>query len=317
MVLEIQNNLAQINDTEKKQNWDRFQAQYGEKPKAQRQVKKSLDKDDFLKIMITQMQHQNPSEPFAADKLAQEIAQIASVEQLSNVNKALEGLAKKNDPLERLTMTHLIGKTVTVDPNRFSHTSGFQSNIPFQLTQDAESVKVSVISSKGEVVYSQDIGSQKSGKNSFLWNGIKENTLPAETDLYMVKVDALSKDGQVIPIQATQKTKIIGVSFSGAEPSFVVGDAQNNSKIPMKNIIQIEEAESNTAMEAGATAPLPSVSLGDKPNNVFQMAAQNAQPKKPVQNIENSAENKTNEPKVLEKGFPSGFTPPLEKGKLE
>src|SRR5690348_3349633 len=88
--------------------WKKIQAEYGEKPKEQKVHKKSLDKDDFMKIMISQMKNQDPTKPFEADKLASEIAQIASIEQLQNVNQALKKLESQNRPLERLAMTNLI-----------------------------------------------------------------------------------------------------------------------------------------------------------------------------------------------------------------
>ena len=55
--------------------WKDIQQKYGEKPKTPREIKKSLGKDDFFRIMVTQMKNQDPTKPFDAEKMAQEIVQ--------------------------------------------------------------------------------------------------------------------------------------------------------------------------------------------------------------------------------------------------
>ena len=56
-----------------------LQARYGEKPKEARQVHKQLDKDDFMKIMLTEIKHQDPTKPMDADKMAAQMAQLTSI----------------------------------------------------------------------------------------------------------------------------------------------------------------------------------------------------------------------------------------------
>src|SRR5436189_6449824 len=89
--------------------WNNIQAKYGAKAEKPREIKKTLGKDDFLRIMITQMRHQDPTQPFKAEQFASEMAQFTSVEQLQNLNQGLAKMANANQPLERLAMTNLIG----------------------------------------------------------------------------------------------------------------------------------------------------------------------------------------------------------------
>jgi len=121
--------------------WKKMQAEYGVKAEKPREIKKTLGKDDFLRIMVTQMQHQDPTSPFKADQMAQQMAQYASVEQLQNMNSQLSKMTTQNQPLERLAMTGLIGKVVTVDKERFPHTEGNKDTLGFELPKDAAQVK--------------------------------------------------------------------------------------------------------------------------------------------------------------------------------
>ncbi len=221
--------------------WKRIQSEYGAKPKKQREIKKHLDKDDFMKIMITQMQHQDPTNPMDSDKLAAEIAQITSVEQLQNVNTALNKMTEKNKPLERMTMTNLIGKTVTVDENRFTHIAGQNENIRFSLPEDITQGKLTLLSEKGEKVLEKDLGSLKAGPNSINWNGKKSNTTEALTGTYLVRIEAENDTGAPVHASAISKSRIIGVSFEGEDPVFIVGDGRNSKRIKMDSIITIEQ----------------------------------------------------------------------------
>jgi flagellar basal-body rod modification protein FlgD len=219
----------------------RMQSQYGAKVEKPREVKKTLGKDDFLRIMITQMQHQDPSNPFKAEQMAAEMAQFTSVEQMQNMNRSLEKMTTKDQPMERLAMTGLIGKTVTVDRARFPHQEGSNEALVYNLPRDATSVKVALIGENGEVALEKDLGPQKPGENTFAWDGLKTNTLPAKTGNYILRVEAKDERGMAMDTGAQSKARVIGVSFEGSEPVFLVGDAKNQAKITMRNIIRVDD----------------------------------------------------------------------------
>src|SRR5579864_9721176 len=56
--------------------WNQIQAKYGQKPEKAREIKKTLDKDDLMRIMISQMKNQDPTQPFKAEQMATELAQF-------------------------------------------------------------------------------------------------------------------------------------------------------------------------------------------------------------------------------------------------
>lgn len=235
--------------------WGKIQSQMGAKPLPQREIKKTLDKDDFLRIMITQLKNQDPTKPFEAEKLATEIAQIASVEQLTNVNKALTQLSTQNRPLEKLTMTNLIGKTVTLDRSRFPHTKGNRESLTYQLPEDAENVKIAIVSEKGEVVREEELGVRTAGGNEYSWDGKKKNSISADAGNYFFRVEAFNKRGGHIQIQTQNKSQIVGVSFSGPEPVFLVGDAKHQDPITLNNIIRIDDAPSGNPVAIARPEP--------------------------------------------------------------
>jgi flagellar basal-body rod modification protein FlgD len=82
--------------------------------------KSLLNKDDFLKLFVTQLQHQDPMSPMDNDAMVAQMSQLSSVEQLTNMAAANAGMAQS---LAQSSAVGLIGRTVTwTDTDESAHT---------------------------------------------------------------------------------------------------------------------------------------------------------------------------------------------------
>ncbi|NBU21324.1 flagellar hook assembly protein FlgD [bacterium] len=252
--------------------YEQIQAKYGQKPEKPREIKKTLGKDDFLRLMLSQMKNQDPTSPFKAEQMATEIAQFTSVEQLQNMNQNLTKLSQQNRPLEQMVMTGMIGKTVTVDRDRFPHAEGENDSLSFNLSKDSKSTVISVNNEAGEEVYKKDLGPQKNGLVSFTWDGKKNNGLPAKSGNYAIRVEAIDHHEQKIQINSLAQAKVIGVSFEGQDPILLIGDSKHQQKISMRNIIRVESdpvSGSNSSLASSQSGIKPIESLSDQAPNFF------------------------------------------------
>ena len=243
------------NQEQAKQNaMTSLQAKYGEKPKEARPIKKQLDKDDFMKIMLTEMKHQDPTKPMDAEKMSTQMAQLTTVEQMKNVSAAVEKLADKNSATDRLAMSSMIGKTVTVDKGRFTHLKGTLAPINFDLPEPAQKVKLVILDERGEEVASRELEPKPAGPNIYNWDGLAQNGTPMKTGSYTVRIDAENEKQAKIKIDPISRESIVGVSFEGGETNFLVGDPKTPQKVGFKNVIKIE---GDVSMRAAAMNPLP------------------------------------------------------------
>jgi flagellar basal-body rod modification protein FlgD len=233
--------------------WKQIQSRYGAKAEKPREIKKTLGKDDFLRIMITQMKNQDPSKPFDAEQMASQMAQYASVEQLQNLNSNVSKMVNNGQPLERLAMTNLIGKTVTIDKERFVHSDNEASSLGYNLARDAKNVKLKIIAEQGgEAVLEKDLGPLKAGDQTFVWDGAKSNGLAAKPGNYIYKIEAVDVSDRTIAMDSKGQAKVVGVAFDGPEGTLLVGDANNPQKITMRNVIRIDTSDGS-----GAQAGIP------------------------------------------------------------
>ncbi|HWK26945.1 MAG TPA: flagellar hook capping FlgD N-terminal domain-containing protein [Solirubrobacter sp.] len=84
-----------------------------------------LDKDGFLKMLVAQMQHQDPASPMSASEQTQQMASFTMVEQITNMTAANEQLAASMYVKQAID---LVGRTVTyTDENDESHTGVVES----------------------------------------------------------------------------------------------------------------------------------------------------------------------------------------------
>jgi flagellar basal-body rod modification protein FlgD len=256
-----------------------FQAKYGEKPKEARVIKKSLDKDDFMRIMVTEMKHQDPTKPMDSDRMATQMAQITSVEQLKNVGTAIDKLADKNSTSDRLAMSTMIGKTVTVDKGRFAHQKGTLSPINFDLPADANKVKLTILNEKGEEVAVRELEPMKAGANAYNWDGLNSSSIQSPSSNYVIHVDAEDAKGQKIKVDSVSKETVVGITFDGGEANFLVGDTKNPQKVAFKSVTRIEgDAPSRAAAGiakdslnkslSDETSPLPKALPSDLPTGL-------------------------------------------------
>ncbi|MGG3799869.1 flagellar hook assembly protein FlgD [Metabacillus fastidiosus] len=72
----------------------------------------NLGKDEFLKILITQLQNQDPLKPMEDKEFIAQMASFSSLEQMTNLNKTMENFVISQTSNEMLRYSEMIGKKV-------------------------------------------------------------------------------------------------------------------------------------------------------------------------------------------------------------
>jgi len=124
--------------------------------------------DAFLKMLVAQMQNQDPLNPMDNAQVTSQMAQIQTVSGLSTLNDSIGGLSTQFTQMQALQSVSLVGHDVLVPGNRvdMSATGGTGA---FSLDSAADNVKVDIMTSAGTVIDSVQLGAQSSGMNSFTW----------------------------------------------------------------------------------------------------------------------------------------------------
>src|SRR3989338_843220 len=146
-MMDIRTLPATTNQEDSKQYIDEIRKSIGEgfsdKPEEVK-AKKTLGKDDFLKLMSVQLQFQDPISPLKNEEMAAQMAQFSALEQMVNMNTTLEKMAAAR-PAENMMTSALIGKSVKTDSSQFALEKGKPTELAFNLTGEADKGTLSVL----------------------------------------------------------------------------------------------------------------------------------------------------------------------------
>lgn len=132
--------------------------------------------DRFLKLLVTQLQNQDPLSPMDNAQLTSQIAQINTVSGIATLNTSVQGLSSQFLQMQSLQGAALVGKNVIVPGSTLDIANGTGQG-GFSLTSAADAVKVEVLSPAGQVIDTMNLGAQSSGTHSFGWAaGTYDNT---------------------------------------------------------------------------------------------------------------------------------------------
>jgi flagellar basal-body rod modification protein FlgD len=130
--------------------------------------------DRFLRLLVTQMQNQDPLNPMDNAQVTSQMAQINTVSGIDKLNTTVQGLNSQFVQMQALQGASLVGRAVTLQGDRLD-VQGEQGVAGFDLTGTATEVTVEVLNPAGRVVDTLSLGTQSAGRHAFNW------TAPAGT----------------------------------------------------------------------------------------------------------------------------------------
>ena len=199
----------------------------------------TLGKDDFLKLLVTQLQNQDPLNPADSTEFISQLAQFSSLEQLSSVNDNLKVVQLFEQSINNSQAVTFVGKMVKASGSMFELGSGETHEIQFQLGEDAAAVYVRIYNSSGEIVKKIEMDQMSAGEQSVVWNGADENGNSVPAGTYSFSVKANNKDGEAMDTAAYIEELVTGVSYHNGNTYLLAKDME----IPYSAIIEVTEPE--------------------------------------------------------------------------
>lgn len=128
--------------------------------------------DRFLKLLVAQLNNQDPMNPLDNAQMTTQMAQINTVTALQTLNQTVQSMATQFSTMQQIQGTSLIGRSVLSQGDRMSFTDK-TGKATFELAGAASDVKVDIVTPGGVVVDSVDMGAQDSGRHSLEWDASK------------------------------------------------------------------------------------------------------------------------------------------------
>jgi flagellar basal-body rod modification protein FlgD len=196
-----------------------------------------MGKEDFLKLLITQLSNQDPLEPMKNENFIAQLATFSSLEQQIATNERLDGLAMGQLSQTSASAVGFIGKDVRAMANWLDHTQGEQTDVHYETLSDAEKVTLTITDSSGAIVRTETLDPQSEGSHSWTWDGLDKNGNTATDGEYHVAVSASDKDGASVECYAVAQGRITGISYENGYPELLIGD----HVLSLSDVIEVVE----------------------------------------------------------------------------
>lgn len=200
-----------------------------------------LDKDDFLKLLLAQLQYQDPTAPMESEQILQQTSQLASLEAQQNTNSALEQLSKSFQQSKDLSAVAAIGKMARLDTkiqlNKNLDGSMQPVSFPLEFAENVDTGQIRVFNDKGNLVKTMDIEGLEKGSHTINWDGLNDAGENVETGEYTIQTIYKNPDGVTLSADFGAY-KIESVKFEDEKTYLKI----NGAFLPFEEIEEIFEA---------------------------------------------------------------------------
>jgi flagellar basal-body rod modification protein FlgD len=196
---------------------------------------KELGQDAFLQLLVTQLRNQDPLNPMDSTQFTSQLAQFASLEQLTNANKSLQNVLVAQVANTNLAATSLVGKTIKAAGDTINVKEGKVSPITYTLPQDASSVVLQAYDANGALVKTINKGAQAAGDQQAIWDGTDDQGRKVPDGTYTVKAVATGSQGESIGVTLYQTGTVTGVKYESGVAYLLLGE----QKVQMGQVLQV------------------------------------------------------------------------------
>lgn len=157
-----------------------------------------LDKDAFMKLLLVQLQHQDPAEPMDSATILTQTSQLATLESANNTNLAMEKLVGQLSSNMDMAALSAIGKMASLGSNAVTLPENGLAKFEVYFQEEIKAGKMTITDRNGDIVREIDLDGQvgKKGVLAFEWDGSDNsgNQLPA--GYYSVKSEYLDANDE-------------------------------------------------------------------------------------------------------------------------
>ena len=193
-----------------------------------------LSKDDFMTLLLVELQHQDPTEPMDSEKILTQTSQLATLESTENTNKALEDLAVSLKTSQQFSTIAAIGKTADLGSNAIGHDEGSVTSFEVYFPKDVSSGTLEILDVNGDIVSTMGIEPNPSGVYKFDWDGTLNDGNTADSAVYYVTASYNDGNGDA---QTTRMGTypVESIKFEDGKTLLKVG----SSYVPLENVKEI------------------------------------------------------------------------------
>jgi flagellar basal-body rod modification protein FlgD len=187
--------------------------------------------DRFMKLLVTQMQNQDPLNPMDNSQVTSQMAQLSTVSGIDKLNTAMGSLQSSYQASQSLAATSMIGRGVLAPGSGMTLSNG-SAVFGVDLPASADAVTVAIKDGSGKVVHTESIGAQAAGTVPLSWDGSLDGGGKAADGHYSFSVTATSAGKSIAPTALSFATVgSVSTGTAGVKLNFTSGSSATMSDV--------------------------------------------------------------------------------------
>ncbi len=198
--------------------------------------KKVLEREDFVKLFVTQLQYQDPMRPIENHEMALQLAAFNQVDQLSKLNESFENLLKFVRAMELNNVGNLVGKMVKVEGRVGRVEGGRFLGASFELSEPANKATVIIRDSSGKIVKNLVLHNLTEGEHKVEWDGRDNDGNEVPDGNYQISL-LVGDESSAKPVTPMVVGRVTSVTFENGKAKLKVNETLTLSYEDIKEVV--------------------------------------------------------------------------------
>ena len=207
-------------------------------PQKQEDSSNDLGQEDFLELMVTQLQNQDPFEPLQSGEFIGQLAQFGTVSGVGELNNSFSNLASSLTSVQSLGATNLIGKNALIPSDSLSFKEGESIKGAIGSSTPANNVNVNIFDAAGNLVQTLPLGIVNEKLQEFVWDGTDVSGEQVSEGEYFFSVTGTQgEDSVALDTYAYKRIESISL---GENSNSVRLNVERGGELKFSEILRIE-----------------------------------------------------------------------------
>ena len=196
----------------------------------------TLDQEDFLKLLTTQLSQQDPTSPVDNTQMVNTMSQLSVVQNLGTISSNMSNIVSAISSSSALSASSLVGRTVLTDSSTAFYDGTNAINAKINAGDGADNITVTITDASGQVVGSY-AASSGSGSMDFSWDGTDSNGNKLPAGKYTISASGTQNGSSVALPVSTYAT--VGSVTLGSSPSDTILNLIGYGDVKLSDVTEI------------------------------------------------------------------------------
>ena len=180
-----------------------------------------LKQEDFLALLLTELQYQDPTEPMDSQKMLEQTSMLSQLSMQQKTNDVMQKLASQMESAFSMSAMNALGSYATISSSVTKDAATKSLGLPVNFPEDISGATIEVKTNSGTVVRNIELAAMTKGAATIEWDLLNNSKNQVDNGTYTYEVKYTTKDGRQIDMQNTNYL-IESVRFQKGEAEFKV-----------------------------------------------------------------------------------------------